>query len=98
MIADAVNTGVVVIGGAVLAVAFLATLAVLILIAICAAIYSAIARRWRARRHDVGPDALRLLEDLDKHLDAFALDDPEVAAGLARLHAAVRDDRQGEAS
>lgn len=55
--------------------------------------------------HDVGPDALRLLEDLDAHLDRhFA----EVAAlyervgppgpdlvGLDRLHQAVRDEPDG---
>jgi hypothetical protein len=44
--------------------------------------------------HDVGPDSLRLLEDLDAHLDNFVANDPEVKAGLARLHAAIHDERQ----
>ncbi|MFR0351823.1 hypothetical protein [Streptomyces sediminimaris] len=39
--------------------------------------------------HDVGPDALCLLEDLDDHLDAFVANDPEVKAGLARLFEAL---------
>lgn len=53
--------------------------------------------------HDVGPDALRLLEDLDAHLDAHAaqlaglyerLGPPasEWDAGLERLWDAVRDE------
>ncbi|NUP42357.1 MAG: hypothetical protein HOY76_36330 [Streptomyces sp.] len=58
---------------------FLGVVAVLILIA------SAIATWWRGRQHDVGPDPLKLLEDLDAHLDGFALEDPEIEAGLARL-------------
>ncbi|MFS8200512.1 hypothetical protein ACLVWQ_17720 (plasmid) [Streptomyces sp. CWNU-52B] len=53
--------------------------------------------------HDVGPDALRLLEDLDAHLDGYfarvshlfeELGSPPVdPAGLDRLRAAVRDDQ-----
>lgn len=54
-------------------------------------------------RHDVGPDALRLLEELDAHLDEKfdALADfyewpepPDLVAGLQRLRAAVRDEQQ----
>ena len=52
--------------------------------------------------HDVGPDALQLLQDLDAHLDAHAAQlaglyerlgppDPAWDAGLERLHDAVRD-------
>lgn len=52
--------------------------------------------------HDVGPDALLLLQDLDAHLDAHAAQlaglyerlgppDPAWAAGLERLWDAVRD-------
>ena len=44
---------------------------------------------WRDRPHKVGPDALRLLEDLDKHLDHFVATDPEVQAGIARLFEAL---------
>ncbi|MFL5910512.1 MAG: hypothetical protein ACJ768_08115 [Gaiellaceae bacterium] len=50
---------------------------------------------WRDRRHDVGPDALRLLKDLDAHLDHFVANDPEVKAGIARLHAAMHDEQKG---
>ncbi len=59
--------------------------------------------------HDVGPDSLRLLEDLDAHLDAHAArlaglyerlgpPDPEWDAGLERLYDAVRDhhDQKGD--
>lgn len=54
--------------------------------------------------HDVGPDPLRLLQDLDAHLDAHAAQlaglyerlgppGPERDAGLERLWDAVRDHR-----
>lgn len=51
--------------------------------------------------HDVGPDALRLLEDLDDHLDRFVANDPEVKAGLSRLFEALgappaSDEQEGE--
>lgn len=42
-------------------------------------------RDRRDRRHDVGPDGLKLLKDLDAHMERFVLGDPEVAAGLDRL-------------
>jgi len=55
-------------------------------------------------KHDVGPDALRLLEDLDAHLDEHYArishlfeglgPPPSRAAGLAQLRAAVRDEQQ----
>ncbi len=61
-------------------------------------------QRTAASGHDVGPDALRLLEDLDAHLDAYfarvahlflELGPPPVdPAGLDRLRAAVRDEQQ----
>jgi len=64
----------------------------------------AAARRRTAVKHDVGPDALRLLEDLDAHLDEHYArishlfeglgPPPSHAAGLARLRAAVRDEQQ----
>lgn len=55
--------------------------------------------------HDVGPDSLRLLEDLDAHLDAHAAQlaglyerlgppGPEWDAGCERLWDAIRDERQ----
>lgn len=54
---------------------------------------------WRGRQHDVGPDALRLQQDLDRYMDRLARRDPEVKAGLARLDAAVRGkQRPGEGS
>jgi hypothetical protein len=57
------------------------------------------------RTHDVGPDALRLLQDLDAHLDTYATQlaglykpsispDPVLAAGCDRLHTAIRDHRE----
>lgn len=49
---------------------------------------------WHDRRHDVGPDALKLLEDLDAHLADFAAATPEVQAGLARLDSAERAKQQ----
>lgn len=61
-------------------------------------------RRTAPDGHDVGPDALRLLEDLDAHLDGYfarvshlfeELGPPPIdPAGLDRLRAAVRDDQQ----
>ena len=55
--------------------------------------------------HDVGPDGLRLLQDLDAHLDAHAAQlaglyerlgppGPEWNAGCERLWDAIRDERQ----
>ncbi|MGW3144887.1 hypothetical protein ACWDG1_09435 [Streptomyces sp. NPDC001177] len=60
--------------------------------------------------HDVGPDALRLLGDLDDHLDQYFARlshlfeelgpppacDPAWDAGLERLWDAVRDEQQKE--
>ncbi|KOG21769.1 hypothetical protein [Streptomyces viridochromogenes] len=58
-----------------------------------------------AEQHDVGPDALRLLQELDAHLDAYAAavhglyeqphisPDPVLAAGRERLWDAVRDNQ-----
>jgi hypothetical protein len=57
--------------------------------------------------HDVGPDALLLLQDLDAHLDAHAArlaglyerlgpPDPEWDAGCERLWDAVRDAQKGD--
>lgn len=56
-------------------------------------------------RHDVGPDSLRLLEDLDRHLDTYAdqvaglyepmpSPDPVLAAGAHRVRAAINDQRK----
>jgi len=43
--------------------------------------------------HDVGPDALRLLQHLDAHLDAHVAADPELAAGFDRLRQAIREEQ-----
>ncbi|MEV4861501.1 hypothetical protein [Streptomyces ossamyceticus] len=57
-------------------------------------------RAWRAWRDhhsqqsDVGPDALRLLQELDAHPDEYVLADPELAAGFDRLRTAIRDEQQ----
>lgn len=87
------NPGQFIVPAAACGFAFLSLTAVLFVVALVVVVV-----RWcrdrRDRRHDVGPDALRLLEELDGHLDAFAADDPEVQAGLARLRAAVRDEQQ----
>jgi hypothetical protein len=55
-------------------------------------------------KHDVGPDALRLLEDLDAHLDDYYArlshlfeglgPPPSHVTGLRRLRQAVRDEQQ----
>lgn len=83
--------GQVIVGAAVFGAAILAVgVACTVVLAVWAA-----AEWWRDRRHDVGPDALRLLQDVDQHLDRFVLDDPEVQAGLARLDAAVRAEHEG---
>jgi hypothetical protein len=66
-------------------------------------------RAWRAgSQHDVGPDSLRLLEDLDAHLDAhFArlaplfeeLGPPQSdPAGFDRLRTAIHEHREDEQS
>lgn len=46
--------------------------------------------------HDVGPDVLLLLEDLDVHFDRHVLQHPDVADGFARLDRALREEPQGE--
>jgi hypothetical protein len=53
-------------------------------------------------KHDVGPDSLRLLEDLDAHLDQqyarlsglYERIGPPPGNGIARLLHAVRDEQQ----
>jgi len=86
----------VVIPAAMVGFAYLAV-SVAVIVIFGAAAIAAWRRDRRDEQHDVGPDALQLLDDLDAHLDQFAIDDPEVKAGLARLNAAVRDDQTGEA-
>jgi len=97
VIADAVSAAQVVIGGAVIAVAIFWTITVSVAVLIATAAIREGARRRRARQHDTSPDALRLLEDLDDHLDDVLANDPDVAAGFARLDAAIRREQQGEA-
>jgi hypothetical protein len=89
--------GQVVVPAAVVAFAFLAVGFFVLLVLIAAAI----ACWWRDRRasqHDVGPDALRLLEDLDEDLDAYVADYPDIAEGFARLTAALNEQQGGESA
>lgn len=44
--------------------------------------------------HDVGPDSLRLLQDLDAYVAA----DAQLAAGFDRLRQAIRDEQNGDPS
>ncbi len=53
-------------------------------------------RPGRATTHPVNPKALRLLEELDAHLDDYVTADPELAAGFDRLRAAIRDEQQNQ--
>lgn len=46
--------------------------------------------------HDMGPDSLRLLKDLDLHLNLYLVDHRDIAEGLARLDQAVRDHQKGD--
>lgn len=74
-----------------------ATLTVAIVLAALAGVLWRISRAHRAytaARHDVGPDTLRLLQELDAHLDNYVAADDELAAGFDRLRAAVRDEQQ----
>ncbi|MFJ2259511.1 hypothetical protein ACIOKD_14415 [Streptomyces sp. NPDC087844] len=78
------------VGAAIIGAAYLASLAALLLFAVVVAFV-----RWRrARQHDVGADALRLLQTLDLSLDRLSTDNPELAEGFARLDAAVREDQE----
>lgn len=74
----------VVIPAAMVGFAYLAV-SVAVIVIFGAAAIAAWRRDRRDEQHDVGPDALQLLDDLDAHLDQFAIDDPEVKAGLSRL-------------
>lgn len=75
----------------------LAILAVMVACLVIFAVWAA-AFWWRDRRHDVGADQLRLLRNLDKHLDRFVANDPEMKAGLARLAAAVDGEQNGRSA
>lgn len=90
MAADTPPPGQFIVSAAFLGFGVLAVLSAALLVAMAVAVV----RWWRARRHDVGPDALHLQRDVDKYLDRLAANDPEVKAGLARLDAAVRDEQQ----
>jgi hypothetical protein len=64
-----------------------------------AAVRGETARDLAAREatvHDVGPDPLRLLKDLDLHLNLYLVDHPDVAEGFARLRDAIRDEQKGD--
>jgi len=72
-------------------------------------IIAAARRRQGAPVHDVGPDQLRLLEDLDAHLDEYfarmshlfeELGPPNVPdpAGFDRLRQAIREHREEDQS
>lgn len=78
------------VGLAILGAAYLAGLGGLLLFAVLVALV-----RWvRSRRHDVGPDSLRLLQTLDLSLDRMVTDNPELTEGFARLDAAIREDQE----
>jgi hypothetical protein len=51
----------------------------------CLTIARAYHRRSHHGPHDVGPDALRLLQELDVHLDQIAAHDPQLAAGFQQM-------------
>lgn len=78
--------------------AFFIVCAVIVLVA--PVLFWQIHRAWKAEQakncdpYDVGPDALRLLEDLDTHLDEYVAADTELSAGFDRLRQAVRDEQQ----
>lgn len=94
-------------------VAALLAFAALLTLGLCRAAGRA-SRAEEAREetaHDVGPDSLRLLQDLDAHLDAHAARlaglyerlgppapamDPQWTAGLERLYDAARDHQNGD--
>ena len=66
------------------------------LIVISGAIFIAlrVSRANRLVRHEVGPDALRLLQELDTHLAQTVARDPELAAGFQRLRTALDETRK----
>lgn len=96
----------VVIPAAMVGFAYLAV-SVAVLVIFGTAAFAAWRRDRRDQQHDVGPDALLLLEDLDAHLNQqFAqlsglyerLGPPDLEAGCDRLRAALRDDREDESA
>lgn len=72
----------------------------LLIVLVTPALLWQIHRAWKAEQakhqdpYDVGPDALRLLQDLDTHLDEYVAADTELAAGFDRLRQAIRDEQQ----
>lgn len=97
LIAEVVQTGQLIVGGAVISVAFLAGLALAIVVVFALALIRAAAYYRRVDQDDVGPDALQLLEDLDAHLNQHADHDPDLTAGFVQLRGAIRDEQQKEA-
>lgn len=83
-------------------ITFLKILAVVFaLMAVCVFVCWRVGRVLRRSLHrdrtaDVGPDSLRLLQELDAHLDDYVAADPELAAGFDRLRDALREHRQQE--
>ncbi|MCG0066524.1 hypothetical protein L0F81_25120 [Streptomyces tricolor] len=71
-----------------------AIVTILTAVLVCSGI-SALACRWRARRDDFGPAGNRLWEEVDAHLEDVIAADPQLAAGLDRLNAAVRNQHKG---
>ena len=61
--------------------------------AITALLVLAVVREGRRIRTDIGPDAPLYLDGLDAHLDQYLLAHPDLAAGFARLRAAIRDEQ-----
>ncbi|SEC02365.1 hypothetical protein SAMN04490357_0988 [Streptomyces misionensis] len=80
------------VGGAVLlATVLLTAMATGALIAAACAVARAIVHRVRARRQNLTVAELRLLDELDTHLDNYLADNPDIEDGLNRLQAAVRE-------
>ncbi|MFH8336908.1 hypothetical protein [Streptomyces sp. AM6-12] len=78
------------VGGAVLlATVLLTAMATGALIAAVWAAARAIVRRVRARRSGLEVAELRLLEELDAHLEDYLLENPDLEAGLNRLRNAI---------
>ena len=76
------------------AVLFLTGFAAWLLIAAVRRVIDSFTRANRLVAEEVGPDALRLLEDLDTHLEQHAANDPELAAAYQRPAADIRKEEQ----
>lgn len=97
MITEAFQTGEAILWGAIASVGLLTAFFSTAIVAAGMRAADAVARWWKRRyvtEHDVGPDALQLLEELDTHLDQYLVEHPDVAAGFDRLRNVVRDQQE----